>query len=256
MTEDFRKPLVPRHNLVQSVVRSLDVLELIGSSHDGLSVQSVSRCLKLPPSTAYDLLKTLAHRGYLERVDKPIRYRLGEALGVLRRRQSDRDILTRAVPRLFHIARQAECETILGEYIGGEILGILRIPLGEAKVLTMPPTWNLSPYGSGLVFQAFLPEGIVREYRSRHPLSQYNTGNWASLKSVDDCINRIRRDGYLRIDRGETFRAVAPVFTSRRSIRAIVIALLARAIATPSQKKTALRLVRQSASELSSPLQA
>jgi DNA-binding IclR family transcriptional regulator len=242
-----------REDLRQSVAKSLDVLELIGSFHDGLPVQLVSRSLHMPRSTTHSLLKTLAHRGYLERIDKPIRYRLGRALGALRRRESDHDILARSAPRLLHLAKETGCETILGEYIGGEILGVLRVPPGEPKVVTMPLTWNLSSYGSGLVFQAFLPAGVVEEYRTRHPLSPYDRGYWPSMRTVDACIARVKKQGYLRLDRDGVFRAVAPVFAANRAIRASVIALLARDVATPQQKMVAVRMVRRAAAELSSP---
>jgi DNA-binding IclR family transcriptional regulator len=255
-TEHVRGPVLTRENLVQSVVKSLDVLELIGGSHDGLPVQLVARSLNLPRSTAHSLLKTLAHKGYLERADKPIRYRLGDALGALRRRDSDREILARAAPRLLHIARRTECETILGEYIGGEILGVLRVPPGEPKMVTMPMTWNLSAYGSGLVFQAFLPAGAVREFRLRHPLSRDDRLRWPSMGTVDECLARIRADGFLRLDKDGTYRVAAPVFGAGREIRASVIALLPGGLANPQRKMVAVRMVRRAAGELSSLLPA
>jgi len=241
-----------RDNLVHSVVKSLEVLELIGAFRDGLPVQLVARSLHLPRSTTHSLLKTLAHKGYLERVDSPIRYRLGEALDALRRTKREHDLLVRAAPRLLHIAREVGCETILGEYVGGELLGLLRVPPGEPKAVTMPPTWNLSSYGSGLVFQAFLPPSIAKRYRSRHPLSRHDRDYWGSLGAVDEYIARVRGDGYLCLERDGILRAVAPVFSPSRSIRATVIALLPEDAATRQRKMIATRLVRRAAAQLSS----
>jgi IclR family transcriptional regulator, KDG regulon repressor len=227
-------------------------MELIGGSSDGLSVQSVCRCLDMPRSTAHNLLKTLAARGYIERAYKPVRYRLADALRVLPRMESDRDLLMRAASWLLHLANQVDGEALFAEYIGGEVLAILRVPPGEPKVVTFPLTWRLGAYGTGLVFQAFLSPDRLREFRLRRPLSTHSTTTaWKSMREVDQYVAKVRETGYLVFDRGDIFRAAAPVFDQRQSIRAMMAVLIPQERITPELRRKGVRLVRQAAQELS-----
>jgi len=62
--------------IIQSVARALNILELFESSTD-LSVTEIANHLDLSKSTAFGLINTLAHKGYLEQNPRDSRYRLG-----------------------------------------------------------------------------------------------------------------------------------------------------------------------------------
>ena len=71
-----------KNNLVQSVERSFDIIELLGRSSGSVGVTEVARDLGLKTPTTHNLLRTLTARGYVSR-DKNQRYRLGFGCGQL-----------------------------------------------------------------------------------------------------------------------------------------------------------------------------
>lgn len=63
-------------DLVQSVDRSLDILEILSQNIDGLSITEISQKADLHKSTAHRLLKTLRYKGYVQQDDQTNKYEL------------------------------------------------------------------------------------------------------------------------------------------------------------------------------------
>ncbi|CAA7599485.1 GAF domain-like [Acididesulfobacillus acetoxydans] len=62
---------------VQTLERSLDVLEVLAQAEGALGVTEIGNRVSLHKSTVYRILQTLAHRGYVERERDGDRYYLG-----------------------------------------------------------------------------------------------------------------------------------------------------------------------------------
>lgn len=62
---------------VQTLDRSLDVLEALAQAEEALGVTEIGNRISLHKSTVYRILHTLCHRGYVERVRDSERYQLG-----------------------------------------------------------------------------------------------------------------------------------------------------------------------------------
>jgi DNA-binding IclR family transcriptional regulator len=65
--------------LIGSVCKALDILEIFSFTEPRLTLAQISQRLKIPKSTAHNLLRTLAARGYVERPDQD-QYALGTAI--------------------------------------------------------------------------------------------------------------------------------------------------------------------------------
>ena len=61
----------------QSVARALAILNLLASRSEPLGVREIARQLKLAPSIAQRLIKTLARDGFLEQTGTTLRYAIG-----------------------------------------------------------------------------------------------------------------------------------------------------------------------------------
>ena len=70
---DNRKP----SDLVNSVERAVDILELISMSDGALGVTEISESLQLPKSTVFRLLSTLSYKGLVKKEEEPRKYKLG-----------------------------------------------------------------------------------------------------------------------------------------------------------------------------------
>lgn len=54
----------------RSVARALDIIDLIASKNEALTIAEISRILDMPKSTAFDIVYTLVDKGYLEITDQ------------------------------------------------------------------------------------------------------------------------------------------------------------------------------------------
>jgi len=241
-----------RRDLVQSIVRGLDVLELVGSANRPIPLYYLCTCLRLKKQTVYNTVHTLTEKGYLEKVGRPARYHLGPALARVRRVQSDFDMLQRAVPSMMNLSRRTGGEVVLGEYVGGEVACLLRVPPGRREVPTNVAPWPLHSYGTGLVFQAYWSPAELLEYRRRHPFSESSVGYWKSQKRLDRFLALVRRRGYMVL-RNENFRAAAPIFDSTGKIRAFIAVVKPLASISPQEEKTYREWVCQAAGEIMLP---
>ncbi|MEU8520435.1 helix-turn-helix domain-containing protein [Streptomyces sp. NBC_01216] len=108
--------------LIGSVQRALRLLEAVGSHEDGAPAKQLAREAGLPLPTAYHLLRTLTHEGYLRR-EKGV-FVFGDAAGRLagggvlqNRRTKIEDSLARwrdeiGVPVYFAVYREGEIELV------------------------------------------------------------------------------------------------------------------------------------------------
>lgn len=91
---------------VQTLDRSLDVLEVLAQAEEALGVTEIGNRISLHKSTVHRILHTLCHRGYVERVRDNERYQLGikiVELGI--RFFNDLEIRKVASPVLYDLAK-------------------------------------------------------------------------------------------------------------------------------------------------------
>src|SRR5204863_78757 len=85
-----------RQYLVPAVTRALEVIELLSKQDAGMSISEIHRALRLPLSSAANIVYTLKSLGYLERSEEGSRYRLSlKMLGISRRVLDRMDFLGR-----------------------------------------------------------------------------------------------------------------------------------------------------------------
>src|SRR5204862_5898334 len=85
-----------RQYLVPAVTRALEVIELLSKQDTGMSISEIHRALRLPLSSAANIVYTLKSLGYLERSEEGSRYRLSlKMLGISRRVLDRMDFLGR-----------------------------------------------------------------------------------------------------------------------------------------------------------------
>jgi IclR family acetate operon transcriptional repressor len=84
--------------LIASVQRALHLLDAVGASANPISAKMLARGTGLPLPTAYHLLRTLVHEGYLRKL--PDGYILGDRIDALRASDPANAAVSRARPVL------------------------------------------------------------------------------------------------------------------------------------------------------------
>ncbi|MFB6889166.1 IclR family transcriptional regulator [Kitasatospora sp. NPDC056327] len=166
-TRTSRKERQP--TLISSVQRALRLLETVGSFPQGASAKQLARAAGLPLGTAYHLLRTLTHEGYLRRADG--RFVYGESVdGIVRAedRQAERRGLRVRMERL---SEELGAAVYFALYQDGEVTVVDSVD-GVHQPAVEPwadfrATAHAHAIGQCLLSQ--LPEEARRDHLARHP---------------------------------------------------------------------------------------
>jgi DNA-binding IclR family transcriptional regulator len=187
---------MPSSELVQSLSRGLSILERIAGSEGGLTLAQVGGEVGLKGPTAHNLLRTLAAHGFVEKVARPTRYRLGPAATRLTERQRQRLIVQRVEAALMRLhASHPRARFSFAEAVGGEVVVTARVSPELPGQLQRDTQQSMSPYtsASALLCQAMWPAEMRAAYRRRYPFSEYGSHAWPTLAAVDEAIDGYRR---------------------------------------------------------------
>ena len=117
-----RVPKPPPRDLLTSVARAFEVLELVAGAPEPLPVKAVASRLGLSLGTTYHVMHTLEHGGYVVRLGQG-RFGLGTKVSTLTRNFTDRvGPLPAMRPHLEELAERAEEDAYLAVMRGGEII--------------------------------------------------------------------------------------------------------------------------------------
>lgn len=216
------------HNdLVQSLLRGVDVVELVAQSERGLTLGEVCDALGLKQPTAHNLIRTLVARDFIEKTTSPVRYRLGSAVARLAEERQNHQTVRQAsliMHDLFDrflahlppkIRPDEEASLSFSQHMGGEVVMLLRLRLQRVGVLERPKL-VMTAYQSAapLCFQAFWTREELEEYRRRHPFLDQGAPIWKSREALDAFLHRARERGYVQppMYAPEQFRVAVPVF--------------------------------------------
>jgi len=237
---------------IQAIDRALDVLELVANAPNGVNLCSLSDGLGLKRQTVYSIAMTLTRRGYLRKDYARRTYMLGPVMAALRARQArwNSEVLRPSVLEVQRLCRDSEGTVMLGQY---SRVGII------ARLVVRPKDWLspryyyglvIQPYGTAVLYQAFMNEEQLAEYRRRFPLDEHDYGFWRSYELLDEFLCLIRNLGYLALYRNG-LRVAAPVFDAGGAMAAMVCVAKPTAIPTKESAERLIEMVRRAATNIS-----
>ncbi|MBA2950098.1 IclR family transcriptional regulator [Streptomyces himalayensis] len=158
--------------LITSVQRAFRLLEAVGAHEGGAPAKQLARETGMPIATTYHLLRTLAHDGYVQKLDDG-GFVLGDRLHGLQTGSRAQALLSRIRPTLTALRDQLSAATYLTFYEEGEI----RV----AEIVDSPraPRVDLWVGFEDAGHATALGKSVLRElddesrndYLSRHPLA-------------------------------------------------------------------------------------
>jgi len=202
---------IPGTRHIKSVVKALDILELVSNSPRGMTLYHLSRALSLPKQTVHGLVTTLIHREYLGKIGPPVRYVLGPMMGMLQHRQSswNQRVLYRAVPKAIHISNELAASVMVVQYTAGEMVGrFFCAPGQEARLEYHSP---VAEYGCSVVAQAFLDGNELVAYRARHRFTDADLEYWHSPELLEQLYPLVRKDRLVAFVKSGLLRVAAAI---------------------------------------------
>ncbi|NOZ23659.1 MAG: IclR family transcriptional regulator [Planctomycetes bacterium] len=188
------------NGLVQSVVRALDILKVLGRSERGLGVTELAKAVDLKVPTAHNLLRTLVAKGYVAKDATSQRYRLGfncASLGRAYRRTLRVPEIAR--PHIEELAQRLNESVIVAMIEGGEILFVARAAGNQMLTVNFERSLVRTGFTSvcGRVLLAHLPDHMLERYLAVHPIEDAKSEDVHSREDLDRILAQARRDGYL-----------------------------------------------------------
>jgi IclR family acetate operon transcriptional repressor len=244
---------MPGNQDIQSVRRAFDVLEILGNSPDGLPLRHIAGGMHIGKATVHRLMQTMVHRGYVERTDPPVRYRLAAPLRGIRAQQAawNRSFLTPAMAQAMRLARTTGSQVYVVQVTGSSVIARFRSFRDDPDQTRLPYGWRLMPYGTALLCQAYMTPGELQDCRNRNPLKESDLEYWGSFRQIDEYLDMVRERGLACFVKGGILRATAAVF--RRDGKLVGALAIVRPYPPRSQptSKACLKMLCDAAGALS-----
>ncbi|MFC8369521.1 MULTISPECIES: IclR family transcriptional regulator [unclassified Streptomyces] len=158
--------------LITSVQRAFRLLEAASAHQNGAPAKQLARETGLPLATAYHLLRTLVHDGYLRKLDDG-GFVLGDRFRALPTASREQALLSRVRPALAALRDELSTAAYLTFYEDGEIrvaeiVDSPRTPRAELWV-GFEDAGHATALGKSVLRE--LDDEARKEYLSRHPLN-------------------------------------------------------------------------------------
>jgi len=188
--------------LIGSVQRALRLLEAVGAHADGAPAKQLAREAGLPLPTAYHLLRTLTHEGYLQRENGV--FVLGvaaEDIGRAGARRRQRAHLSEA---LAVAGQELDAAVYFAVYREGEVevVAVTDDPARPPVVEWVDFRTTAHAHAIGQCLLAQLDEATRKEHLARHPVQSITP---FSVRTEDDLLHRLDtvRRGHAAYERQE-----------------------------------------------------
>ncbi|WP_232698293.1 IclR family transcriptional regulator [Brevibacillus daliensis] len=214
--------------LIQSVARSLDILEQFSFTQTELSVKEISEGVKLSKSTVHGLIKTLSQRGYLEQNQENQKYKLGLRLfelgnvvaGNMEIRQIAAPIIAQlgeTLQETVHLVIRDGNQAVYVEKRDGP--GSIRMYSQYGKRAPLHCT------GVGKAILAFLPEKVMEQILIESEMVAFTPKTLTDPEKIKEELSITRDRGYAiddeEIELGLTCIA-APIFNHKKEVIASI----------------------------------
>lgn len=182
----------------QSVARALAILNLLASRAEPLGVREIARQLKLAPSIAQRLIKTLARDGFLEQTGTTLRYAIGyKAFQVGNTFVAQTNLHSAVLPELYALADQ-QINAFLGVMRDASIVYLATVQSNGPVAINHRPgaQTHLHSTAMGKALLAEMSEHEVRTLLSCSPLPRLTPKTKISVPQLLAELETIRRQGY------------------------------------------------------------
>ncbi|WP_077214369.1 IclR family transcriptional regulator [Bacillus dakarensis] len=188
-----------RDNMVKSVGRALDIIDLVSAKKGGLGVTEIANQIDINKSSVYRILSTLAQYGYIEQDADTGKYKLGyKFLEVSSKLLDSIDLRMEAKPFLQELERETNEVIHLVVYDQGEVVYIEKLE-GTETLRTHSRVGKRAPMhctSVGKAILAHLPSTTVMDIIDRKGLPMHTENTITEKESFLKELNGIKQKGY------------------------------------------------------------
>ena len=214
--------------LVPALMRGLQVLQSLSGETRRLSLSELAEAIGVTRSSAYRLVYTLDHMGFLKSDAQTKTYTLGpQALRIGYAYLKSRDLVAVAAPHLEHLRDVTGWSAHLGELQGSDVVYLARMATRRSVASNVQVGARLPAHATamGRVLLAALPESEVRALYRDSPLQAYSAQTPTTIESLLAQLRVDRLNGFVLQDSGFE-PGVASVAAPIRDVAGDVVAAI------------------------------
>lgn len=213
---------------IQSIEKTIRIIELLSNSPSGLSLTEMSDALKYPPSTVHHIISTLMHHGYMNQASDTKKYSLGYAFLNISHRILENMDLRKVARKYLQELHQKSNETVhLAILREGRVIYIDKIQRPGSLSLATYVGFSTHPHAAagGKVLLSQLSRDEVYEVYGSNLFPAYTKNTITDLERLMKELAHIRESGYA-IDDEEYYEGIRCVAAPVRNGRGEIVAAL------------------------------
>lgn len=190
---------------VQSVLRALDIVEVLANANRPLRLQEIADSVGLKAPTCHHLLNSLVARDFATRLPRPRSYSLGPRIAQLARQNRSRfDIVQAAQVHMAALVQKTAASVCLAtlEETRLELVTELTAPTGpdfRGWRGDLPRAAHATAIGKAIL--AWLPETQIARVVAEHDLTPFTEFTIRTLGELVENLRQVRRHGFAVEDR-------------------------------------------------------
>ena len=192
----------PTSRRIQAVDRAAALLRAVAEAPEPPSLADLAEATSLNRSTAWRLLLTLEHHGFIDRDPDSGRYVLGHEISRLALRGGHGGLVRRLRPVLTQLARESGMSTVLSTPTATEPVAVDQVdPPGRREPNMVGWMLPVHATAAGKLWLAFLDESELTE-AVRQPLPRYTDATLTDRRALLRELEQIKETG-ISVDRDE-----------------------------------------------------
>ncbi|MEG0275644.1 MAG: IclR family transcriptional regulator [Coprobacillus sp.] len=206
--------------LNRTLLRAIDVLELLSKSKEGYTLSQLSSVLDSPKSSIFDIMKTLVYKGMVVEDNQfgITKYRIGlQSFLIGSSYLNEIDIVNIAKNDLIELANKMQATTfmaILDDYM---VTYLYKYESAKTIITTANIGSRRSIHSAALgkVMIAYSSDEELKKAIQKTDFVAYTEYTTTSVEKYLDELKEVRKKGYAKSDREDTLQqvaAAAPVF--------------------------------------------
>jgi IclR family transcriptional regulator, KDG regulon repressor len=188
-----------RENMVKSVSRALDIIDIVSLEKDGLGVTEIAKQMDINKSSVYRILSTLVRYGYMEQDEETSRYKLGyKFLEMSSKLLESIDLRKEVKPYLQELEKETNEVIHLVVYDQGEVIYIEKLEGTEtlrmhSKVGKRAPM-HCTAVGKAIL--AHLPSNVVLDILERKGMPRHTDKTITDQDEFLKELAQVKQKGY------------------------------------------------------------
>jgi len=218
---------------VPAVDRATEVLEILASSREGISLAELTARTGVPKSSLFRILATLEHRQYVTQDHERKKFALGLKLWELSNAKLEKiDLVTVASKHMKWLAHETHESIFLAILDRGEVIYLQRMESPATVKAVTKLGWRAPVHctATGQVLIAFLPDHEIDTILQSQALCSFNKNTITNVNQLKKKLKQIRAAGFAVADgeyNADLLCISAPIRDRSKSvIAALTVAML------------------------------